>query len=271
MEAFLRILFGFWGASYATLLGVFLFSGFVIEWRNQRLGSQRRIQKSAASLESIRRDFWQSVRSLFWIAGFLAGGLTCQQIGLTWRPYQVTFTTAIIGFSCSLLIFDTWFYWGHRLLHLRGFYGRIHAWHHQSVTPTVWSNNSDTFLDNCILQSYFLFAPFFLPIPGAILVFHKLFDQITGMVGHSGFEHAPGRLSRFPSPLLGVTFHDLHHRSARCNFATHFSFWDRFMQTIHPEYDSLIHGFESPQLEHAETEREPERINPPQGHSESVQ
>ena len=126
MEAFLRILFYFWGASYATLLGVFLVFGFVIEWRNQRLGSQRRIQKSPASSESIRRDYRQSVRSLFWIAGFLAGGLTFQQVGLTWRPYQVTFTTAIIGFVCSLLLFDTWFYWGHRLMHRRGFYGRIH-------------------------------------------------------------------------------------------------------------------------------------------------
>ena len=34
-----------------------------------------------------------------------------------------------------------------------------------------------------------------------------------------------------PSPLVGVTHHDQHHRFFRCNYATHFTLWDRLMGT----------------------------------------
>jgi Delta7-sterol 5-desaturase len=119
----------------------------------------------------------------------------------------------------------------------------------------VWSNNSDTLLDDLILQSYFFFAPFFLPIPGIVLIAHKIYDQITGMIGHSGYEYSAGPLSRFPFLLLGVTFHDQHHESFSCNYATHFSLWDRLMKTIHPTYDQRIQDFEKLSVDLSEVER----------------
>jgi sterol desaturase/sphingolipid hydroxylase (fatty acid hydroxylase superfamily) len=35
-----------------------------------------------------------------------------------------------------------------------------------------------------------------------------------------------------------VTHHDQHHRYFRCNYATHFTLWDRLMGTLHPEHDA---------------------------------
>lgn len=240
--------------SYAVLLGIyFLFGKWISSW-NQRLGFLKKIQDKSSSEIEINRDIIQSSKSLFFIALMISGGLFCQQMGFAMHPVHLAPLTSLLWYLASMLIFDTWFYWGHRLLHTKFFYRHIHAWHHRAVTPTVWSNNSDTFLDDLILQSYFFFAPFFLPIPGVILIAHKIYDQITGMIGHSGYEYSANPLSRFPFPLLGVTFHDQHHEKFFYNYATHFSIWDRLMKTIHPAYDQKIKDFEKSPVDTLEIE-----------------
>jgi sterol desaturase/sphingolipid hydroxylase (fatty acid hydroxylase superfamily) len=138
-----------------------------------------------------------------------------------------------------MILFDTWFYWMHRLIHGRPLYRFVHQWHHMTVAPVTWSNNSDRLVDNLFLQSYWLVAHFLLPIGPAVLLAHKLYDQVTGGIGHSGYEHG-GRLCWPPSPFVGVTHHDQHHRFFRCNYATHFTFWDRLMGTLHPLHDEEI-------------------------------
>jgi Delta7-sterol 5-desaturase len=233
---------------YGILLGIYFLFGTAISFWNQRVLSAKKIQSKTSSQEEINRDIFQSIKSLIFIALLLAGGIYCQHIGFTIRPQRMTPISAVLWFVVSMFIFDTWFYWGHRLIHTKFLYRWVHAWHHRSTTPTVWSNNSDTFVDDLILQSYFFFAPFVLPIPGVILIAHKIYDQITGMMGHSGYEYSSGSLSRFPFPMLGVTFHDQHHESFRYNFATHFSLWDRIMKTIHPDYDQKIKDFEKPSI-----------------------
>ncbi|MBV9151592.1 MAG: sterol desaturase family protein, partial [Alphaproteobacteria bacterium] len=119
------------------------------------------------------------------------------------------------------------------------FYARVHRWHHLTVTPVVWSNNSDRLIDNLFLQSYWLVAHFLIPAAPAVLLLHKLYDQVTGVIGHSGWEHG-GIWCWPPSPLVGVTHHDQHHRFFRCNYATHFTLWDRLMGTLHPEHDAEL-------------------------------
>ena len=73
----------------------------------------------------------------------------------------------------------------------------------------------------------------------AVLLVHKIYDQITGVIGHSGWEHGGG-WCRPPSPLVGVTHHDQHHRYFRYNYATHFTWWDRMMGTLHPDHDAEL-------------------------------
>jgi Delta7-sterol 5-desaturase len=229
---------------YGMLLGIYFVVGAALVFWNERVLHSKKIQLKIASGEETKRDIIQSVKSLVFISLFLAGGVYCQHSGFTIRPQGLTPVSAVLWFLASMLIFDTWFYWGHRLIHTKLFYRWVHAWHHRSKTPTVWSNNSDTFIDDVILQSYFFFALFVLPMPGVILIAHKIYDQITGMIGHSGYEYSAGYLSRFPFPFLGVTFHDQHHESFRYNYATHFSVWDRIMKTMHPDYDQKIKDFE---------------------------
>jgi len=149
----------------------------------------------------------------------------------------MTIANTIVSFGFSLLVFDTWFYWFHRLLHTRWFFKHTHRWHHLIRTPVAWSNDSDTLADNCFLQSYWVFAYFMFPISPIVLLAHKIYDLVTGCIGHSGYEYA-GRLSLPPSPLISVTHHDQHHRYLRCNYSTHFTIWDRLMGTLCREHDA---------------------------------
>ena len=86
------------------------------------------------------RDILQSTLSLAQIAFFLAVGMTMRAAGLGIQPWKQTFGTSIASLGLALVLFDTWFYWGHRLLHTKFLYPRAHRWHHTVTTPVVWSN-----------------------------------------------------------------------------------------------------------------------------------
>ena len=223
---------------YVLLLAVYFGSCLVVERMNRPLAPAK-IQARQTAPEQIGRDRRQSLLSLLGIATmFGAGQWAYYVLGIGFAA-----STGIVGTALSLIaslfLFDAWFYWFHRLIHTRPFYAWVHRWHHLTVTPVTWSNNSDRLIDNLFLQSYWLVAHLIIPIAPAALLAHKIYDQITGVAGHSGYEHG-GRWCWPPSPLVGVTHHDQHHRYFRCNYATHFTLWDRLMGTLHPDHDAEL-------------------------------
>jgi sterol desaturase/sphingolipid hydroxylase (fatty acid hydroxylase superfamily) len=224
---------------YAILLATYLAACLGVDRLNRRIAEAKIQRERQTSATLVRRDRNQSLVSLGGIAAMFGTGhwlYTSFGIGFA-APTSISGT--ILSFIASMILFDTWFYWFHRLIHTQPLYGPVHKWHHMTVTPVVWSNNSDRLVDNLFLQSYWLVAHLLIPIAPAALLAHKIFDQITGVIGHSGYEHG-GALCWPPSPLVGVTHHDQHHRYFRCNYATHFSLWDRMMGTLHPEHDAEL-------------------------------
>jgi sterol desaturase/sphingolipid hydroxylase (fatty acid hydroxylase superfamily) len=230
-------LLGAIAAIYAALLATYFVTCLAITRLNRQACKIQRSRQTPIS--QIRRDQKQSVFSLAVIAAMLGCGHWSYTI-LGWglRPLPGVGGTAL-SIVASLVLFDAWFYWLHRLIHTRFLYRCVHRWHHLAVTPVPWSNNSDRLIDNLFLQSYWLVAHMLIPIAPAVLFAHKIYDQITGVIGHSGFEHG-GRWCWPPSPLVGVTHHDQHHQFFRFNYATHFTWWDRMMGTLHPDHDSEL-------------------------------
>jgi Delta7-sterol 5-desaturase len=225
-------------AVYAILLVTYVASCLVVGRLNRRIATAK-IQSRETTPAQIRRDQKQSLVSLAAIAAlFGTGHWLYAEFGWGFAPGRGVLGIGL-SFLASLVVFDTWFYWFHRLIHTRPFYGWVHRWHHLTVTPVAWSNNSDRLVDNLFLQSYWLVAHFLIPAAPAVLLAHKLYDQVTGAAGHSGYEHG-GVWCTPPSPLVGVTHHDQHHRFFRCNYATHFTLWDRLMGTLHPDHDGEI-------------------------------
>jgi sterol desaturase/sphingolipid hydroxylase (fatty acid hydroxylase superfamily) len=95
-------------------------------------------------------------------------------------------------------------------------------------------------VDTLVMHGYYALAPFILPIPPLALIAHRLYDQVNGMLGHAGFEYFASSSTRWPSPMVCVTFHDQHHSAFRFNYGNFTSIWDRLMGTLHPDYDVIV-------------------------------
>ena len=232
------------GVVYVGLLMIYFGLGGFFHWLNSR-HPERRIQKRALK-NQVAMEIRQSVWSLLGISCYVAGGLFVQAKGWTLTPVTLGWGTGFLWFGVCLVVYDAWFYWGHRMMHTDLLY-RFHSWHHKSVVPTPWANNSDTVVGTFVEQSFFLFAPFFLPVPAMVLVLHKLYDHVTGIIGHVGYEYFASPTTRRPWPMLCTIFHDQHHGYFRYNYANTFSWWDRLMGTIHPDYDATVKQFEAPE------------------------
>jgi lathosterol oxidase len=230
-------------ASTAVVYAVLLTSYFTTGWLffTNDPARQDKIQPGRVlPAAKVRRDILQSVRSLASIAFMVSiGHVLYTQFHIGWTPWPLSWWSIPLSFVLSMIAYDTWFYWMHRLLHTKPFYRPIHRWHHLSLPSVAWSNNSDTLLDNLFLQSYWLAAHLIVPIAPWLLLLHKLYDHISGIIGHSGVEHGGG-ITAPPSPFNSVTHHDQHHRYFNCNYSPHFTIWDRLMGTLHKTHDAEL-------------------------------
>ncbi len=233
-----------YGLVYAVNVALYFVTGWTLVAIQNR-HPERRIQPNRRGEKRKAREIRQSVVSLLVTDFCLAAGIYAQMQGWTlFDPPALSWWSIPLTFVVSIVAFDAWFYWAHRLMHTKLMYP-FHAEHHRSVAPTVWSTYSDDLVDAFVMQSYYLWAPLILPIPALVLVGHRLYDHFNGTIGHSGFEFWASPLSRLPSPMVCVTFHDQHHSRFRYNYANFFSFWDRVCGTIDPKYDETVRYFET--------------------------
>src|SRR2546423_4289901 len=196
---------------YAILLATYVATCLVITQLNRRIAGAK-IQARETPPLQIRRDQRQSLVSLAAIAAmFGTGHWLYAEFGWGLAPIN-GFAGSILAFVGSLVLFDTWFYWFHRLIHTPMFYARVHRWHHLTVTPVAWSNNSDRLVDNLFLQSYWLVAHFLIPAAPAGLLGPQLLDHNTRGVGPCG--SGPGRAVGLapPPPGRGPPPHAQHPR-----------------------------------------------------------
>lgn len=232
---------GLWAAAFAANLALYAAGGWAISALAAR-APDRRIQAGRDGMKRARIEIRESVVSIAATAGCLALALTLQRAGLTlWSPVE-GWLPAVAMLGATALLYDAWFYWGHRLLHTRPFW-RWHRGHHRAVAPTVWSSDAQSLGETLILQGFLPAAAILLPVPPLTLVLHRLLDHVNGQLGHAGFEWFAGPGARFPSPMLCATFHDRHHERFTVNFANFFSIWDRLMGTLDPDYDRDVDAF----------------------------
>lgn len=230
-------------AVYLAHITAYFGLGWVLTRVNDR-HPDRRLQPDRRGEAHSAREIRASLIALGPISLLMALGLAAQAHGYSlMAPLDVSGIGWLALLACTLLIYDAWFYWAHRLMHTRPLY-RVHRLHHRSVAPTVWSNYSDHPVDAVVHQLFLLLAPLVLPIPPSILVAHRLIDHINGQIGHSGFEYFAGPGARLPWPGLCTAFHDDHHARFTCNYGNFLSIWDRIMGTISPDYDDRVRSLE---------------------------
>lgn len=161
-------------------------------------------------------------------------------------PQYLYVACAFIPMSFAFnVIFDFFFYWGHRALHLsHSPWHKIHH-HHIHLKPSI------TFYQDPIDILLTITVPFLLaaqivqvvyPLCSfeiALLVTYKIFVELCG---HSG--HASRPASSFPQfiwlpKILNMELysedHNLHHTKPDCNYSKQFSLWDKVFGTYIPQ------------------------------------
>jgi sterol desaturase/sphingolipid hydroxylase (fatty acid hydroxylase superfamily) len=145
-------------------------------------------------------------------------------------------------FAASLLLMivahDAYFYWAHRLMHRWRWLWRFHATHHRSRNPTPWAAYS---FDPGEALIHAMFMPVFVavfPMHFVALFLFTAHMMLRNAIGHCGYELCPRGWARHP--MLGqvttTTHHDIHHEHGSRNFGLYFTWWDRWMETEHPDF-----------------------------------
>jgi Delta7-sterol 5-desaturase len=225
------------------LLAAGLMAGVLLLARHAGI-ALRKLQSRTATGDDIRREIFASLRSaaVFSLIGF---GVD-QAARRDWLTIYTGFETVgliygLVTLAIVIVAQDAYFYWTHRLMHLRPLFKRFHLVHHRSVAPTPWAAYAFA-VPEAIVQAAFL------PLMLTILPLHALtifawmaFQIVRNVMGHAGYEVHPAGMAR--SRWLGwnntTAHHDLHHQTGRCNFGLYFTWWDRLMGTEHPDYAAL--------------------------------
>ncbi|MCP5087129.1 MAG: sterol desaturase family protein [Rhodobacteraceae bacterium] len=122
------------------------------------------------------------------------------------------------------------FYWVHRLEHQPALYKRVHAVHHRNVNTGPWSGISNHWFENMLyFTTYFIHL--IIPSHPLHLTFHAMFQQISPVMSHSGFERVI--VNETQAARAGDFFHQLHHRYFECNYGTSEIPFDKWFGTFH--------------------------------------
>lgn len=127
-----------------------------------------------------------------------------------------------------MLIDDTWFYWGHRLLHTKYFYATLHKRHHLFRTPNVLSTEFAHPIEDFLVNvAGTLSGPLVLRCHPAIVITYACMKLYQSMEAHSGFALPfPFSVTSLIDSMDCAPAHDFHHSHNVGNFGGHFMFWD---------------------------------------------
>jgi lathosterol oxidase len=204
---------------YVGLAPLFLYACKVLH----RSNLLQKIAVGDVSREQIRFEMSNSVRSIL-IFGFSVWPL----IYLIRQGIITLIPNSVLNVLVGLLILTVWneihFFVVHRIMHLRYFMQHVHAVHHRSVVPTVYSVYSFHWFEALLLSTVPLtIAPFVSFSPLAIALY-PLASILLNYAGHCNYRFGEGT---GPSWKILGTRHAEHHFRRRKNygFATPFLDW----------------------------------------------
>lgn len=152
-----------------------------------------------------------------------------------------------LEYAAYFFLFDTWFYWLHRLMHVEPIYRWVHKLHHKSTAPNPLTSLSETPIEAFINGA---FVPFFVSVFTIHVTTMAMIVPtavIMGFYVHSGYEFFPRwwNASWATKWFITVTFHDQHHRYFTGNFGGYTTIWDRVCGTMRPKFEGDFDKFQA--------------------------
>ncbi len=217
-----------------------LFFIFYVLFKNK--WAYKKIQKKFPKNKDYRREVTYSILSISLFAfmailTFKSPLSPYTQIYRDINAMPLWYTT--ITFFIMLIVHDTYFYWMHRAMHTRKLFKIAHLVHHKSTNPSPWAAYSfhpiEAFFEAAILPIMAFLFPIYLPVFGLFF----LFQIIYNVYGHLGYEIYPKGFSKhFIGKWINTSVHhNLHHKHSKYSFGLYFTFWDRLMGTMAPQYE----------------------------------
>lgn len=145
----------------------------------------------------------------------------------------------ILSFLIMIVFHDFYFYWTHRLMHHPRLFKYIHKVHHDSTNPSPWAAYSFHPLEAIVQALVLPLMLLFLPVHELNIFLFTSYMILQNVRGHLGYEMLPkGFLKgKFLNWNLTTVHHNMHHKNFNCNYGLYFSWWDKWMNSNHKNYE----------------------------------
>ena len=200
----------------AAYLSVFFIVGSALEYTNPT-------PKTPERIASAKKQMWMGFSALVYVVTFTTLWLWKVDPYTPYYGYYETHSYGIIDFLMNLFVylfvFDTWFYWTHRLLHLKWFWNKIHYVHHQFLEPSAFAQDAVHWFEG-LLQGplgHMLTTMVYPMHPISVNAFGFL-TSIYALLAHDG-------------RILDLNDHMKHHHYKSCNYGLYWGFWDYICDT----------------------------------------
>jgi len=205
-------------------------------WKKNEF-KEKKIQADSLSNLQLRRELIYSAISLsvFCLTGFvvfLIYRYHLSSIYLDIKSHSIFYFLLSIVFM--IVFHDMYFYWTHRLLHLPGWYQRVHSVHHLSSNPSPFTSLAFHPIESVIQALVLPLMVIIIPShPFAIFVF-LVYMVYKNVRGHAGYEFSTVEQRKRKWNLVHSysIHHNLHRRRGRDNYGLYFTVWDRLMKTF---------------------------------------
>ncbi len=199
-----------------------------------------KIQKRKYNAAQFRHEiFWSAFNIV--IATLALKYYSAFMVDMGWletNPAPASWHTVVFEFALYFFIYDFYFYWVHRLIHIEPLYTWIHKTHHYSTAPNPLSSSAMTPIEG-VAEG--LMIPTFLvlfTVHETSTYFILPFATIMGLYVHCGYEFMPRwwYQNRLTSWFITPMFHDQHHQYFTCNYGAFTTIWDKLFGTVRPRF-----------------------------------
>lgn len=213
-------------------------------WKNKKIWAAK-IQQKYPKNKHIFREIRYSIYTLCILGVIIVFVVWANKHHLTRAYYPINkygYTYYFLSMVIMLVVHDTYFYWGHRLLHWKPLFKHVHKTHHLSLNPSPFAAYAFHPFEAIFEMGIMPLIVFTIPHHISTITIFALYSLAINIAAHVGYEFLPKSFTRHKlfkwhnTP----THHNLHHQYFKYNYGLYFNFWDRIMKTNHPRYETYF-------------------------------
>jgi Delta7-sterol 5-desaturase len=230
-----------WKNPLISWLVLFLISGLLITVFRSFFRA-RKIQLNGFKWRTFRNEMFFGILNLA-LSGFLLGSVTAFLTNHGWVSFNKSpagWWVVALEYAGYFFAFDCYFYWLHRLMHVKPVYTAVHKLHHFSTSPNLLTTLSVNPLESLINGGFVPLFTALVTVHSATMALIVPTNIIMGLYVHSGYEFFPRWWNKSWATkwFITATFHDQHHKYFNFNYGGYTTIWDRLCGTMRPKFEA---------------------------------